>query len=274
MVKFVWFESTTNPGEVICAPEDDIISVEDLDEVTKMELRAELIEITLTKDNEEVLRELLPVPCGIGRPTNYEEFQKGVEHAYYVYCYLHSLFIDQKMVDWFASSLGCLTEYEKGVSYHDKFLERLISLSEQEPTKEAPDGPVAAYDLLIQYSEDLIRDGKRLPEILASFSADVLADARRDKAEKKRPRPKCQKEKPGYKRAHFIRNKALDIAILALVREGWTEVGDESIIKTDKKGREWANSAVFAVGRSTNNEFWTVKKATTKYRRQREHKLN
>ena len=269
MVNYVEFESITNPGEVISAPADDIKSVEDLDNVTKMELMAELTEITLIKDNEEVLRKLAPKHCGVGRPTSYEEFQQGVEFAEDVYCHFFSLFIDPKMEDGFASSLGLLTEYQKGVSYRDKFLEYLICLSKQEPTDEAPDGPVAAYDLLIQYSEDLIREGKPIPEILRGFLAEVLADTRRDEAEKKRPRPKHQKEKPGNNRVHFIRDKALDVAILALVREGWTEVADESNIRTDKMGREWANSAVFAVSTATGIKFDTVKKATAKYRRQR-----
>lgn len=269
MVNYVEFESTTCPGEVISAPADDIISVEDLEEVTKMELRTEFFEIMSLNDNEEVLRKLAPEPSGIGRPTNYEEFQQGVEFAEYVYYHFYSLFIDPKMEDWFASSLGPLTEYKKGVFYPDKFLEYLICLSKQEPTDEAPDGPVAAYDLLIHYSEDLIREGKPIPEILRGFLAEVLADTRRDEAEKKRPRPKHQKEKPGNNRVHFIRDKALDVAILALVREGWTEVADESNIRTDKMGREWANSAVSAVSTATGIKFDTVKKATAKYRRQR-----
>ena len=274
MVNFVEFETTTCPGEVISAPADDIISVEDLDEVTKMELRTEFFEIMSPNDNEEVLRKLVPEPSGIGRPTNCEEFQNGVEFAKYVCCHFYSLFIDQKMEDGFASSLGRLTEYEKGVFYSDNYLEYLIGVSQQKPTEEAPNDPVTAYDLLIQHSENLIREGKPLPEILRGFLLDVLADTRRDEAKKKRPRPKHPHERAGRKRIYFIRDKGWDIAILALVREGWTEVGNEDKIPSDRpySDSDWANSAIFGVAVATGNSFGAVKSATTKYRCQRRSK--
>ena len=274
MVEYVEFISTTNPGEVICAPLEDIISIEDLDEVTLMELMTESIEIVSIKDNEEVLRRMVPEAIGIGRPTNHEEFQKGVNLARGVYVDFLSLFFDEKVQDAFLSSLGPLTEYQKGVSYHDKFLEDFIRRSEQEPTKEAPNGHVAAYDLLIQYSEDLIRKGSRLPKILRPFAADVLADTRRDEAEKKRPRPKHPHERAGRKRVYFFRDKALDIAILALVREGWQEVRNEKKIPSNWPylDREWADSAVFGVAVATGKTFAAVKGATTNYRRQRRSK--
>ena len=164
------------------------------------------------------------------------------------------------MVAGFASSLGLLTEYKKGVSYHDKFLEYLIYLSEQEPTEEAPDGPSAAYDWLILCSEDLTREGKPLPGIIRGFSADVMGDTIRDETEKKRPRPKHPEEKRGRKRVYFIRDKALDIAILALVREGWTEVNnDEKIPVKPYEENDWADSAVFALAVATGISFWTIK---------------
>ena len=282
MVQLVKFISTTNPREVISAPPEDIISIEDLDEVTLIELMTESMEIVLIEDNKEVLGKLAPKLSGIGRPTNYEEFQKGVYLAKEVYFNFLSLFINPEVEDGFASSLGLSTKYKKDVFYHDKFLERLISLSEQEPTDEAPYGPVVSYDLLIQHSEVLIREGKRLPEILKAFIADVLADTHRDKGEKKRPRPKHPDESAGRKRVYFIRDKALDIAILALVQEGWTEVGNESKIPDKKdEGKEldnpeqryeddaWADSAVFGVAAATGYSFGVVKTATTKYRRQR-----
>ena len=274
MVEYVEFISTTNPGEVMFAPLEDIISIEDLDEVTLTELMTESTEIVSIKDNEEVLRKLAPVPSDIGSPTDYEEFQEGVYLAKEVYFDFLSLFINPKVEDGFASSLGLLTEYQKGVSYDDKFLEDLIRLYKQEPTKETPNAPVTAYDLLVQYSEDLIHEGKQFPQILRPFAAEVMGDTRRDEAEKKRPRPKHPHERAGRKRIYSIRDKGLDIAILALVREGWTEVGNEDKIPSDRpySDSDWANSAVFGVAVATGNSFGAVKSATTKYRRQRRSK--
>lgn len=256
--------------------DQDIIQIEDMDDDGLIEYMIDIFDIILDKDNEEVLRKLAPKPSGIGSPTNHEEFQEGVKLAQEVYFNFLSLFFNQKVEDGFASSLGLLTEYQKGVSYRDKLLEDLIRLYEQEPTKETPNGPVTAYDLLVQYSEDLIREGKQFPQILRPFAADVLADTRRDEAEKKRPRPKHPRERAGRKRIFFIRDKGWDIAILALVREGWTEVGNEDKIPSDwpYSDSDWANSAVFGVAVATGKSFGAVKSATTKYRRQREANIN
>ena len=256
-----------------CSPDDEIIQIEDMDDDGLIEYMIDIFDVILDKDNEEVLRKLEPKPSGISRPTNHEEFQKGVYFAKRVYGNFLSLFINQKVEDGFASSLGFLTEYEKGISYHDEILEYLLNLYVQEPTEEAPKGPVAAYDLLVQYSEDLILEGKPIPKILRKFAADVLADTRRDEAEKKRPRPKHPHERAGRKRICSIRNKGLDITILALVREGWTEVGNEANIPSYRppySDSDWANSAVFGVAVATDKRFFTVKSATTNYRRQRE----
>ena len=147
---------------------EEIIQIEDMDDDGLIEYMIDIFDVILDKDNEEVLRKLEPKPSGIGRPTNHEEFQKGVYFAKRVYYNFLSLFINQKVEDGFASSLGFLTEYEKGISYHDEIPEYLINLYVQEPTEEAPNGPVAAYDLLVQYSEDLILEGKQFQKYLGN----------------------------------------------------------------------------------------------------------
>ena len=250
---------------------EEIIQIEDMDDDGLIEYMIDIFDVILDKDNEEVLRKLEPKPSGIGRPTNHEEFQKGVYFAKRVYYNFLSLFINQKVEDGFASSLGFLTEYEKGISYHDEIPEYLLNLYVQEPTEEAPNVSVAAYDFLVQYSEDLILEGKTIPKILRKFAADVLADTRRDEAEKKRPRPKHPHERAGRKRKFSIRDKGLDIATLALVREGWTEVRNEDKIPSNwpYSDSDWADSAVFGVAVATGKTFAAVKGATNNYRRQR-----
>ena len=285
MVEDDYFGTHSRPGVHLYHFEEDDIPIEDLDDDGMEEHWAKIFELILNKDNEEILRKLVPKPIGIGSPTNHEEFQKGVDFAKELYDVFLSQFIDQKVEDGFASSLGLLTEHEKRISYHEKHLESLLNLSEQEPTEEAPNGPVAAYDLLVQILEDSSREGKLFPQILRPFTADVFADTRRDKAEKKRPRPKHPNEKPGKKKIFHIRDKGLDIVVLALVREGWLEVGNESNIPDEKEERNelenpeqrydvdaWANSAVFGVAIATGMSFSAVKKATAKYRRQRRSK--
>ena len=153
MVEDDYFGTHSRPGVHLYHFEEDDIPIEDLDDDGMEEHWAKIFELILNKDNEEILRKLVPKPIGIGSPTNHEEFQKGVDFAKELYDVFLSQFIDQKVEDGFASSLGLLTEYQKGVSYHDKFLEYLIRLKEQEPTKESPNGPVTAHDLLVQHSE-------------------------------------------------------------------------------------------------------------------------
>ena len=282
MVEDDYFGTHSRPGVHLYHFEEDDIPIEDLDDDGMEEHWAKIFELILNKDNEEILRKLVPKPIGIGSPTNHEEFQKGVDFAKELYDVFLSQFIDQKVEDGFASSLGLLTEHEKRISYHEKHLESLLNLSEQEPTEEAPNGPVAAYDLLVQILEDSSREGKLFPQILRPFAADVFADTRRDKAEKKHPRPKHPNEKPGKKKIFHIWDKGLDIVVLALVREGWLEVGNESNIPDEKEERNklenpeqryeddaWANSAIFGVAIATGMSFSAVKKATAKYRRQR-----
>ena len=264
--------------------DEEIIQIEDMDDDGLIEFMMDRFDIILDKDHEEVLRKLAPEPFGIGSPTNHEKFQEGVKLADYVSRLFYSEFISQTVIDGYASSLGLLTKYEKGITYTEEFLEHLLNLYEQKPPEEAPTAPTIAYDLIVQHLEDLAREGKQPPPILWSFAADVYADTRRDKAEKKRPRPKHPNEKPGRKRNCYIRDKALDIAVLALVREGWLEVGNEDKIplkKQEEKEKKlenpkqryeddaWANSAIFGVAIATGMSFSAVKKATAKYRRQR-----
>ena len=131
-----------------------------------------------------------------------------------------------------------------------EFIDSVISISNKSRL---------AYDYLLQVASHLLRDYEPLPENLREWLVDVLDDM--VSKEEKRPYPK--KETPGPDEfANFARDNAIRITTLLLVRGGWTEVGNEASIKTDDKtGKEWTNSAVFAVAKATGMSFEAVKSA-------------
>ena len=190
---------------------------------------------------ERILEEVKQDAAALRKPTNYEEFERGVQLAKKSMervLYIHGTPAE--------SFFGLISSTTLSV----EFIDSVISISDKSRL---------AYDYLLQVASHLLRDYEPLPENLREWLVDVLDDM--VSKEEKRPYPK--KETPGPDEfANYARDNAIRITTLLLVRGGWTEVGNEASIKTDDKtGKEWTNSAVFAVAKATGMSFEVVKSA-------------
>ena len=174
------------------------------------------------------------------KPPDYEEFERGVQLA-------------KKYMKHLSYLYGTPPEFFFGripvTTLTVGFVDSVIITSENSRL---------AYDYLLLLASNLLRDNEPLPANFSKWLGEVVGDMLR--TEKKRPPPK--KPRGPYEYTKYVRDTAIEHTIRLLVRSGWTAVGDQSQIDNNKKetGKEWADSAVFAVAKAENMTYDAVKK--------------
>lgn len=197
----------------------------------------------------------------MGKPTNYEEFQRGVQFA-------------EQIME------ACLYLYPGTMAENVALGYEIVSKAKGIPLVEHINSFINfsinkrwAFDSLIHISRDLNREGEPLPPGLREWLDDVLADQLLPNNKKKRPRPKRPPD-PATKKPsrgpdsgpNFARQIVVYLVIKTLEGMGWTAVGNEADFELDDKGREWGNSAALAVARASEWNFDTVRKVWSKRR--------
>ena len=204
-----------------------------------------MAEFKASKEAIRILQEVNQELVGLGKPTNYEEFERGVQLA--------NKYFDASLV------------LKKSRQIVIPIMERCLGRVSFTPPNDIIDAAIfisaddwIVYDCLLHLASNSLRDNTPLSDNLREWLADVVSDMVSKK--KKRPRP-IQPRGPNKQR-YIPRDLAIKSTIYQLVQCGWTEVGSEASIKTDKKtDKEWANSAVFAVTKVTGLKFDAVKSA-------------